>query len=166
VHLLVRSDFSEQFEDGWDGRKLEGDAVAPKLAVMKEAGEMAVAAIPTAEERFLSFRAGEDTEYTFSFAYEGETLYLYDVLTQEATLIQTGNTYTFTADNKTAINRFMITAHPPKLPTDVENTEYNAQNAEVKKLIIEDHVYILRGNGVYDVTGRRVAPLAGKEEAQ
>ena len=166
VHLLARSDFSEQFEDGWDGRKLEGDASAPKLAVVKEAGEMAVAAIPTAEERFLSFRAGEDTEYTFSFAYEGETLYLYDVLTQEATLIQTGNTYTFTADNKTAINRFMITAHPPKLPTGVENTEYGAQNAEVKKLIIEDHVYILRGNGVYDVTGRRVAPFAGKEEAQ
>lgn len=166
VHLLARSDFSEQFEDGWDGRKLEGDAAAPKLAVVKEAGEMAVAAIPTAEERFLSFRAGEDTEYTFSFAYEGETLYLYDVLTQEATLIRTGNTYTFTADNKTAINRFMITAHPPKLPTDVENTEYNAQNAEVKKLIIEDNVYILRGNGVYDVTGRRVAPFAGKEEAQ
>lgn len=166
VHLLARSDFSEQFEDGWDGRKLEGDAVAPKLAVVKEAGEMAVAAIPTAEERFLSFRAGEDTEYTFSFAYEGETLYLYDVLTQEATLIRTGNTYTFSADNKTAINRFMITAHPPKLPTGVENTEYGAQNAEVKKLIIEDHVYILRGNGVYDVTGRRVAPFAGKEEAQ
>ena len=166
VHILSRGDFSEQFEDGWDGRKIEGDKAAPMLAVVKEGGEMAVAAVPTVEERLLSFRAGEDAEYTFSFVYRGETLYLYDLLMQQATLIRTGNTYTFTADNQTPINRFMLTANPPKLPTDVENTEYKAQNAEVQKLIIEDKVYILRGKRVYDLTGRRVTPFVGKEGAQ
>ena len=166
VHILSRGDFSEPFEDGWDGRKIEGDKAAPMLAVVKEGGEMAVAAVPTVEERLLSFRAGEDAEYTFSFVYRGETLYLYDLLMQQATLIRTGNTYTFTADNQTPINRFMLTANPPKLPTDVENTEYKAQNAEVQKLIIEDKVYILRGKRVYDLTGRRVTPFVGKEGAQ
>ena len=92
VHILSRGDFSDNYEDGWDGRKIEGDTVAPKLAVVKEGGEMAVAAIPTAEERFLSFRAGDDKQYTFTFNYEGETIYLYDRVMEQATEIKTGNT--------------------------------------------------------------------------
>ena len=123
VHLLSRSDFSDSYEDGWDGRKIEGDEAAPKLAVVKQAGEMAVAALPTMEERYLSFRAGKDSLYTMSFHYDGPTIYLYDQLTQQATPIQTGNTYSFEADNRTTINRFLITKNPPQTPTDITVVE-------------------------------------------
>lgn len=123
IHLLARSDFSDDFQDGWDGRKLDGDANAPMLAVVKESGDMSVAAIHSLEDRELLFRAGKDTHYTFSFEYEGETIYLYDRLTKQATQILTGNTYSFESDDKTASKRFLITTHPEQTPTSVSLVE-------------------------------------------
>ncbi|MBR2165181.1 MAG: hypothetical protein IJ915_01350, partial [Paludibacteraceae bacterium] len=164
VHLLSRSDFSDEYEDGWDGRKIEGDAAAPYLAVVKQAGEMAVASIAEYEGRNLSFRAGEDLEYTFTFNYEGDEIYLYDRETEQATLIRTGNTYSFSAVNKTPENRFLITANPPRTPTDLENTEYRIQNTEPKKFIYEDKLLIFYRGVIYDALGMPVK--SGKEGAQ
>ncbi|MGN0227865.1 MAG: InlB B-repeat-containing protein [Paludibacteraceae bacterium] len=155
VHILSRGDFSDNYEDGWDGRKIEGDTVAPKLAVVKEGGEMAVAAIPTAEERFLSFRAGDDKQYTFTFNYEGETIYLYDRVMEQATEIKTGNTYSFTADNKIAAQRFLITKNPPAgVATSTENAE--AGDTRPEKIIHEGNLLILYRGEVYDAHGARV----------
>ena len=155
VHLLTRGDFSEEFEDGWDGRKLEGDANVPQLAVLKEAGEMTVAAIPTAEERYLSFRAGNDLTYTFHFDYEGDLIYLYDIETGIATEIQTGNTYSFVAANKTPMNRFLITKNPPRTPTDLEKVSEETVNG-VEKFIHEGKLLILHRGAIYDALGKRV----------
>lgn len=155
VHLLARGDFSEEFKDGWDGRKLEGDANVPQLAVLKEAGEMTVAAIPTAEERYLSFRAGNDLTYTFHFDYEGDLIYLYDIETGIATEIQTGNTYTFVAANKTPMNRFLITKNPPRTPTDLEEVNEETVNG-VEKFIHEGKLLILHRGAIYDALGKRV----------
>lgn len=163
VHILTRDGFSENFEDGWDGRKIEGDENAPMLAVVKEAGDMAVAAIPSVEERELSFRAGSDTEYTFGFYYEGETMYLYDRLTGEATEIKTGNTYSFTAENKTAAKRFIITSNPPRIPTDIENTDISVQGSDAEKCIIDGQLYIIKNNRFYDARGVRVNSFKRKE---
>jgi len=160
VYLLARTDFSEAYEDGWDGRKIDGDSDAPKLAVVKEGGEMAVAAIPTAEERLLSFRAGMDSIYTFSFVYEGEPLYLYDLLAQRATRIQTGNTYVFEARNReTASQRFLITANPPhQVVTEMETiSSEESVFRGVRKVIMDGQLYILRGDRVYDAVGRSVS---------
>lgn len=156
VHLLSRGGFSEEYEDGWDGRKIEGDLDAPKLAVVKEAGEMAVAAVETADEHYLSFRAGKDSAYTFSFDYEGDPIYLYDQLTGEATLIQTGNTYAFAATNKTVLQRFLITTNPPRTPTAIEPVGAEQTRRSPEKFIHEGGMYILHGGAVYDALGKRV----------
>ncbi len=162
VHILARDGFSENFEDGWDGRKIEGDENAPMLAVVKEAGDMAVAAIETAEERELSFRAGSETEYTFCFQYEGETIYLYDRLADQAVEIKTGNTYSFTAENKTAAKRFIITKNPPRVPTGIENTS-DASYSDAEKCIIDGQLYIIKDNRFYDARGVRVHSFNRKE---
>ena len=163
VHILARDGFSENFEDGWDGRKIEGDENAPMLAVVKEAGDMAVAAIETAEERELSFRAGSETEYTFCFQYEGETIYLYDRLADQAVEIKTGNTYSFTAENKTAAKRFIITKNPPRIPTDIENTTSGSQYSDAEKCIIDGQLYIIKNNRFYDARGVQVHSFNRKE---
>lgn len=165
VHLLARNDFSDEYQDGWDGRKIEGDEGAPMLAVVKEAGNMAVAAISSLEERELNFRAGNETEYTFCFNYEGETIYLYDRLTGEATEIKTGNTYSFTAENKTPAKRFIITKNPPRVPTDIENTTYDATQSGAEKCIIDGQLYIIKNNRFYDARGVRVTSFKRKEVA-
>jgi hypothetical protein len=123
VFLLSHTEFSDAYELGWEGRKQEGVAKAPYLAVEVPSGKMAVAAVPSFEERYLSFRAGEDTVYTFSFAYDGEPIYLYDQVTEQATQIKTGNTYSFSASNKTPAQRFLITKNPPLLPMDISLVE-------------------------------------------
>lgn len=164
LYILTHHEFSDAFDRGWDGSKQEGDEKAPMLALVRGNGLLAVAAVETAEERELLFRAGEDTEYTFSFAYEGERIYLYDRLAGKATEIKTGNTYSFTADNETAMPRFLITKNPPQVPTDIEqldNGQWTMDNA--RKLIIDGVLYILRDNRFYDARGVRVTELRRKE---
>ncbi len=164
VFLLAHSEFSEAYELGWEGRKQEGDANAPYLAVEEPSGKMSVAAVNQFDERELSFRAGIDTEYTFSFNYNGETIYLYDRLTGEATEIKTGNTYSFTAENKTPAKRFLITQNPPRVPTDIEDiTVTNLSDAE--KCIIDGQLYIIKDNRFYDARGVRVTSFKRKEVA-
>lgn len=157
VHILSRGDFSQSYEDGWDGRKIEGDAIAPKLSVVKDCGEMAVAAIETPEGQYLSFRAGEDSIYTFTFDYEGETIYLYDRLADEAAEIRTGNTYTFRATNKTAAERFLITATPPRTPTQVETIGAEPHREDPEKIIHEGKLMILYQGAAYDALGTRTS---------
>ena len=156
VHILARNDFSDAFEDGWDGRKIEGDANAPMLSVVKEGGDMSVAAINELDNRYLSFRAGMDIEYTFGFEYEGETMYLYDLVTEQATEILTGNTYTFTAANKTPQNRFLITKNPPRTPTAIESVGAKQDVFQPEKIIHEGKLLILHRGEVYDALGKRV----------
>jgi hypothetical protein len=121
------------------------------LAVVKEGGDMAVAAVPTLEERYLTFRAGADSVYTFSFNYDGEPIYLYDQVTRQATLINSANTYTFTANNKTAAQRFLITKNPPLMPTDLEMVEtdglFHFEN--YARQAIEVRIFDVQGRVVY-----------------
>lgn len=165
LYILTHPEFSGAFNLGWDGTKQEGDAEAPMLALPDDAGLLAVAAIESAEERELLFRAGEDSAYTFRFDYSGETIYLYDRFTEQATEIRTGNTYSFVARNSTAMPRFLITKNPPRTPTAVENTTYSVQNTEARKMIIDGVLYILRDNRFYDARGVRVADQTRKEGA-
>ena len=45
----------------------------------------------------------------------------------------------------------------PKSPTDIDNVEgMNVEGMNVQKVIIDEHVYILRGEQMYDVTGKAV----------
>ena len=164
LYILTNDEFSDAFDRGWDGSKQEGDETAPMLALAHENGLLAVAAIASADERELSFRAGEDTKYTFRFEYEGEPIYLYDRDTKQATEIRTGNTYAFTANNKTPINRFLITTNPPSVPTGVESVQ--PSDVSLQKVMKNEQIYIIRGEEVYDITGRRLMPTEGKEGAR
>lgn len=166
VYLLQRSDFSENYEDGWDGRKIEGDKAAPMLAVVKEGGEMSVAVVPDFAEHLLSFRAGKDTQYTFHFDYNGETIYLYDLLTHQATEIRTGNTYAFTATNETPVQRFLITPNPPHSPTDVQRPQTEDAALKPQKYLDGGHVFILYQGTVFDSTGKRIMTPVGKEDSR
>ena len=164
VYILSHPEFSEAFDLGWDGTKQEGDENVPMLAYVQGNKLLAVAAIETPEGQYLSFRAGEDSIYTFTFDYEGETIYLYDRLADEAAEIRTGNTYTFRATNKTAAERFLITATPPRTPTQIETIGAEPRSEKAEKIIHENKLMILYHGAVYDAQGARVK--IGKEGAR
>lgn len=152
LYMLMRSDFNEQFIDGWDGRKIEGDPNVPMLAVIKECGNMAVAAVEQANNHYLTFRAGKDSTYTFSFEYDSEQpLYLYDQLAQKSTEIKTGNTYTFAATNNTPLQRFLISDTPYEVPTSITlvETENSLHFENYGNQLVNVRIVDMQGRVVY-----------------
>ena len=153
LYLLERADFSEGFENGWDGPKLFGESVAPQLYAITPDGNMAINCVPDWEGTVVGFRAGtEDNMYTFSFEYEGEqTWYLNDLKTEQSTRILSGNTYAFSTASGDMEARFIISATPiSKVPTGIENGE---AGKNVHKLLIDGILYIIRNGRMYDATG-------------
>lgn len=155
IVILEREDFSAGFDNGWDGKNLNEPGVAPILYALREDGTKdAVSAIPTYEGTVVGFRQGEDNQYTFSFNYDGEdTWYLNDLQTETSTLIDAANTYSFVAEAGDAEARFIISATPiQKLPTGIGNDANDAM-AKVRKLIINDQLFIIRAGRMYNAVG-------------
>ena len=157
VLMFMREDFSIGFDNGWDGRKMKGKTYAPYLYAATDDGKMAVNSIPTAEGTVLGFKAGtEDNYYTFSFEYDGEdNWYLNDLKEQKSTLIHAAETYEFVAEPGDTEARFVISATPiHKITTGNESA--SAEAAKVRKLIIDDKIYIIRGGRMYSVDGQMI----------
>ena len=155
VYLLMREDFTTDFDNGYDGRKMLGDDANPQLYALSDAGDMAISCIPDAEGTVLAFRRGTDTDYRITFAYDGwEVLYLNDLKTNESVIISELNDYRFTATEDEPVNRFVISATPIHyVPTDIDNSGAISTALKAKKVIINDHLYIIKGNNTFSVTG-------------
>ena len=152
LYILTHNEFSDAFNMGWDGSKQMGDEVAPMLALSAPTGLLAVAAIDDANGRYLTFRAGKDSTYTFSFEYDSEQpLYLYDQLAQKSTEIKTGNTYTFAATNNTPLQRFLISDTPYEVPTSITlvETENSLHFENYGNQLVNVRIVDMQGRVVY-----------------
>lgn len=159
LYMLEREDFAEGFENGWDGRKMFGEDVAPQLYALTPDGNMAINCIPTFEGQVLGFRKGtEDSFYTFTFEYDGENIwYLNDLREQTSTLINSESTYMFMASDEDMAARFIISATPiHHVATGIDLSAGRGQQSAVRKIVINDHVFIIRNGQLYDVTGKTV----------
>lgn len=158
VVILAREDFSTAFDNGWDGKNINEPGVAPIIYALRADGTKdAVSAIPTFEGTVVGFRQGEDNQYTFSFEYDGEDLwYLNDLKLQKSTLIDAEHTYAFSTIADDAEARFIISATPiANMPTGIGNDANDANDGMVKvrKLIINDQLYIIRAGRMYNAVG-------------
>ena len=153
--LLERSDFSTGFDNGWDGKKMSFGTYAPSVYMYNADNKAeSVSAISDLEGTVVSFRAGkEDSQYTFTFEYEGEgEWYLNDLKEEQSTLISTENTYAFTADeNEDAEARFVISKTPIKKITTGVDVGESGVNA--RKQIINGTLYIVRDGRIYNAEG-------------
>ena len=50
----------------------------------------------------------------------------------------------------------LLVKKAPQVTTGIESTEYGVQSTDIQKVIIDEHVYILRDRQMYDVTGKLV----------
>ena len=158
VYLFVHPDFTNEFDNGWDGEKIRGASEAVQLFVRSGSDRWAVAAQPSFVGTYLATYKGEDGEYTISFDYSGEeTLWWYDTKTDEYTEIATGNTYTYTTNVSSIQTRFLITDYNPKLPSTPTGVDELTDKVEkVHKVLIDDHIYIIRGENMYSIDGTLV----------
>ena len=156
AYILGREDFADSFDDGWDGRFMEGDEAAPQLYAPTENGNLVINCVPNIEGTVVCFKRGSvDSEYTFTFDYEGEeSWYLNDQKEQESTLISALDSYTFHSSADDMPARFVVSRTPIyKTPTGVEDADVRNQKSDVRKIVIDDHVFIIRNGLMYDVTG-------------
>ena len=158
VYLFAHPDFTEGFDNGWDGEKIRGAAEAVQLFVRNGSDRWAVAALPTLVGTTLATYKGEDNLYTITFDYNGyETLWWYDTKTDAYTEIRTGNTYTYTTDVASIQTRFLITDYNPQMPhVPTGGDVLESSPAPVQKLLMDDHVYIIRGDRCYTIDGSLV----------
>lgn len=159
VWMLEREDFTTGFDNGWDGHKIYGDAVAPQMFVVSPDGEMAVAAVPDFGGTVLGFKAGsEDNIYTFTFDYSEDErpLYLIDMNTQTYTRVVEGNEYIFSTTDTNAHNRFVLTHNAPSIATDIDNLGGAIISDKAVKLIKDGRLFIIRDGGIYDALGTTV----------
>ena len=156
TYVMGRKDFAEGYEDGWDGAYIEGESQTPKLYTPSIDGDMFINCLPQIDGTVVGFRKGsDDSAYTFSFKYEGEDeYYLKDLKLDIETRIDNDHIYFFTTEDGDSATRFIIVRKTPAVATGSDNVD--AEAAQVRKLIIDNKVYIIRGGRMYDATGRMV----------
>lgn len=156
LYMLEREDFSEDFENGWDARKMFGESVAPQLYAITPDGNMAINCVPTFEGTILGFRKGaNDNGYTFTFDYDGaDSWYLLDLKEQVSTLITTNSSYMFVAAADDLAARFIISRTPLNytdgVATGVDN---HTTSTASQKLLIDGVLYIIRNGRIYSAEG-------------
>ena len=155
LYLLIGEDFTDAFDNGWDGRKAHGRSPL-SLAAKTSYGLSAVAAMPAQDYIPLWVEGGLDKYYTITFELNNpmvndpindqmvNTLYLYDKEVNAYTPITDGAqyTYTFTGDS----DRFAIVRTPGQ--------EENLPKAV--KYIRDSHLYIEKAGVIYDAIGRKI----------
>jgi len=152
LKMFIHEDFSQDYENGWDGPKMEGMWEAPKLYTLNNEGEMAVSCVPNADNSVIAFHAGTaSNEYTFTFKYSGEDeLILKDTKTGVETPIEDGGTYEFTSNTSDDDLRFVI-KKVSNAATGVDEIGGNASG--VQKIMYNGTMYILREGRIYSAEG-------------
>jgi len=159
LYVFEREDFTNGYDNGWDGTKIMGESFAPQLYGIQGTGKTSINAIPDMEGAEIGFKAGtQANEYTFSFEYDEqeEPLYLYDRDTQEFTEISNESTYTFVTSDRKEHARFVLTrSNVPQSPTGVEEVE-NETVQRAEKFMKDQQIFIRRGERVYSIDGSLV----------
>jgi uncharacterized repeat protein (TIGR02543 family) len=166
--LFTNPDCTHTFDNGWDGFKSFGTALAPQLFAMEPDGSYQVSTTEDINNTDLGFQAGTDSNYTLSFTHQSlesryESLFLIDLSTNTTTdITQSGTQYSFTATTTPApVKRFKIVTSPGittqtgnKLPGGLEI--FSAQD-----LLFVNNPTAEKGNlTVYDMSGRVVMQSA------
>ena len=164
--LIISDRYSTSYEIGADLEKMFGNGYT--LATYSITGGMQLAfnAMSTTDARQvipIGFRAPEDGEYTFSLnpryaEADIERVDWIDYQTGEVTNLMMSE-YTFTTDRTQDDERFALNVVPrAEVPTGVDDNNQKSK-VESRKLIIDDHVFIIYDGLLYDATGKRVTKI-------
>ncbi len=157
LYLFEGESFSEEFDNGWEAKYMSGDGRSAKLYAETAIGPMAVVAQPEYEGTVLGFAPGKETEYTFTFSGPNKDYYLNDLREKKSTLISEDESYMFTFEEGDT-NRFYISKTPINAPSVATGTENTGDGAKARKVIYNNHVYIIRAGKVYGIDGTLVVP--------
>lgn len=167
TYFKVADNFTESYDIPGDNAKMFGSAVNTKVYSLlngeDQLAQMALNADMTAQPIQLGYIAPENGEYIFALDntytdYQNvEHIYLLENGEIKVDLLNAQ--YTFTTEAKTEDERFaiLIVMKGAKMPTNLIDGLFNNDVASPKKVIYNDHFYILNTNRrVYDGTGKYI----------
>jgi len=154
------------FDNGWDGEKILGSALAPQIYAMEDDGDYQVNTVDDINNTYLGFQVGEDLQDTLTFTHENldtsyEGLYLLDLATNKAIdITQSGTKYVFSAEiSKAAIKRFKIITNPVNNDSTDFTTGlriFSSQETVFVHNLSNENGYVL----FYDMSGRMLQKLS------
>ncbi len=168
TNLRIRPDFTDEYQLGYDLQKFTTFYTARPQIYMKPADlQLAFQAVndEKAKTSFIPMGVYCYTAGTYTFGLsedypidEVAAVYLHDAVTGTTTNLLY-DTYTITTTKQLYTNtRFslnvIVNRKVPQVTTDIDVTK--APNGVVRKLLINGHVYIQRGEDIYDVTGKQL----------
>ncbi len=155
--LTGNEDFTQGFDNGWDGRKLEANPDVPYLALLTSGGRMQISAQPELLGSMLSFRAGDDDYYELVITTTETDLMLKDMLTEMLVPLRDTTIYSFYADNKYMTPRFCI-VKKPEIATTISNESGSLLNAFLcdGEIVVTNMTGEAINAGLYDATGKLI----------
>ena len=168
--LVISDNYTDEYEIGGDLYKWRGAyykyaqvTTKPVLASRNAEGEMAFNAVPDNTAKIgvpLNYFAAANGEYTFSLKRDYSIDHIENVLLvdmQEGiTTDLLDNDYTFDTNRGDNTSRFKLIVNVNRAPKITTGFEHLGYSDAPRKLLINGHVYIQRGNRIYDVTGKQV----------
>ena len=168
---------SDQFTDGYDIMddlvKMRGTyyqyaqiTTKPVLASRNNEGEMAFNALPDASAEAgipLHYFAATQGEYVLAYSdkYGSEEIQAVMLLDKQLNEWHDlmNEPYTFYTNRTDDKNRFVLTIRvdrrkEPQIATDTDAA--SSANDRPRKILHNDHIYILRGDRIYDITGKEM----------
>lgn len=168
THLRLRPDFTNEYQPGYDLQKFTTYYTErPQIYMKTPDYQLAFQAVSdsVAKSTWLPMGVYIRDAGTYTFALDAncptdevEAVYLYDATTGATTNLLY-DTYSVATSKQLYTNKrfslnVILNRKQPQVPTGVDLTD--APENMVRKLLIDGHVYIQRGNALYDVTGKQM----------
>jgi hypothetical protein len=173
--LMSHENFTRNFDNGFDGKKLIGNSLSPQLFAVENDGKYQINSVEDINNTTLAFQAGQDTEYKMTFTHNENAqskykkMYLHDLIENRVIDISlSGTEYVFNSNSSVGTKlRFKILAQK----TDNTNiTEVN--NSKV--YAFDNKIYVQNFSNkdgkvyVYDISGKTIGikPIRANENIQ
>lgn len=154
LYIFENEEQTNDFDNGWDGYKFDGETYAPQLMTRTSDLDLAVDVSPAFGGKRIAFRVGEDNEYTLHFSTTEQGLQLRDLKTNAVVDIVDGGEYSFMAFNTTSEERFEIIDNRQQIPNGIDEIPVDATGK-----ILDMTVYTMDGRLVLHRTTDFNKPL-------
>ncbi|MFZ4581195.1 MAG: T9SS type A sorting domain-containing protein, partial [Paludibacter sp.] len=135
--LFSQEGTTSDYDNGWDGRKLAGDAGTARIQAVEGNSTFQIDVVPDINNTIISARAGKnDTQYKLKIVNENmlseyNSIYLLDTKTNTMVDISQSETeYLFTMTNTSSEPRFKILTSAG-MTTGLANTSVNYSNGKL-----------------------------------
>jgi hypothetical protein len=160
--IMSHENYTRSFDNGYDGKKLIGNALSPQLYAVENDGKYQVNSVDDINNTTLAFQAGQDTEYKMTFTHSDNShvkynkMYLHDLVENRVIDISlSGTEYIFNSSSAVGTKlRFKILAQKAEFfDTEIKNSKVYAFDNKIYVQNFSDKEGTVF---VYDISGKTI----------